>query len=126
LAGRESETLLTASKSDALTAVVGLFKQHGISQMPVVDAAGNLAGIVREIDLLKHLLESDHAHTKDETIAEMVDPNVTVIRPSTPLETLMSIFSNERVVVVSSGGQIQGILTQIDILDFLASRLSPN
>ncbi|MCA9985100.1 MAG: CBS domain-containing protein [Anaerolineales bacterium] len=53
----------------------------------------------------------------------MVDRNVTVVRPSTPLETLMSIFSNERFVVVSSGEQIQGILTQIDILDFLASQL---
>ncbi|MCA9984965.1 MAG: cystathionine beta-synthase [Anaerolineales bacterium] len=123
LADRDPAQVLTARKDDALTAVVAMFKKNGISQMPVVDEDGSLVGMVREIDLLKHLLEADHAHTRDETIADMVDRNVTVVRPSTPLETLMSIFSNERFVVVSSGEQIQGILTQIDILDFLASQL---
>ena len=123
LADRDPAHILTARKDEALTAVVAMFKQHGISQMPVVDEQGALVGIVREIDLLKHMLEADHPHTRDETIAAMVDPNVTVVRPSTPLETLMSIFSNERFVVVASGEQIQGILTQIDILDFLASQI---
>ena len=125
LADRDVSELLTASKSDSLMSVITMFKEHGISQMPVVDEHGELAGIVREIDLLKHMLAGDHTHTADETIESMIDPNVTVIRPSTPLETLMSIFSSERVVVVSSGGKIQGILTQIDILDFLATNLAP-
>ncbi|MDX1687875.1 MAG: cystathionine beta-synthase [Candidatus Promineifilaceae bacterium] len=115
--------LITARPDDRLTDVVARLKGHGISQLPVVDDDGRLVGIVREIDLLKHMLTADHTHDRDETIEPMIDRNVAVVQANTPLETLMGIFGNRRAVVVTSGDQVHGILTQIDILDFLASRI---
>ena len=53
----------------------------------------------------------------------MIDPDVTLLRGDTALEILMSIFADQHVVVVQDGGQVTGILTQIDLLDFLAARL---
>ena len=121
---KSEDTLITAHASDRLTDVVGLLKKHGVSQLPVVDDEGHLIGLVREIDLLKHMLTAGHEHDRDETIEEMIDRSVPIVQPNTPLETLMGIFSNRRAVVVTTNGnKLYGILTQIDLLDFLAAQV---
>ncbi|HZD11249.1 MAG TPA: cystathionine beta-synthase [Candidatus Binatia bacterium] len=121
---KSEDTLITARASDRLTDVVGLLKKHGVSQLPVVDDEGQLLGLVREIDLLKHMLTAGHKHERDETIEGMIDRSVPVVQPNTPLETLMGIFSERRAVVITTNGnKVYGILTQIDLLDFLAARV---
>ncbi|MDX1664777.1 MAG: cystathionine beta-synthase [Candidatus Promineifilaceae bacterium] len=122
-AAKGDGTLILARPTDRLRDVVASLKQHGVSQLPVVDGDGRLVGIVREIDLLKHMLTADHRHEPDETIAEMVDRTVAVVQPNTPLESLMGIFSSQRSVVIAHGDDVVGILTHIDILDFLSSQL---
>ncbi len=82
-----------------------------------------MRGIVTEIDLLNHMLTASHVHQPDETIESVIDPNVPVVRPDTPLETLMSIFSDHSAAVIAAGDEVQGILTKIDILDFLSSQV---
>jgi cystathionine beta-synthase len=47
--------VITSDVSDALGAAVDRFKQHGISQMPVLDG-GKLAGIITEYDVLHQLV----------------------------------------------------------------------
>lgn len=122
---KSEDSVITARASDRLTDVVSLLKKYGVSQLPVVDDEGRLLGLVREIDLLKHMLTSDHEHDGDETIEDMIDRSVPVVQPNTPLETLMSIFSDRRAVVVTAGeDKVHGILTQIDLLDFLAAQVS--
>ncbi|MCZ7667030.1 MAG: CBS domain-containing protein [Chloroflexi bacterium] len=69
------------------------------------------------------MLLTDHVHQADETIGSIIDPNVPVVRPTTPLETLMGIFSSKNAVVIATGEQVQGILTKIDILDFLTRQM---
>ncbi|MEW5988752.1 MAG: cystathionine beta-synthase [Chloroflexota bacterium] len=115
--------LITARNTDLMREVIGLFKQHNISQVPVVNDNGRLLGIVTEVDLLNHLLTAGHKHDPHETIEAIIDPNVAVVRPSTPLETLIGIFANKNVVVIASGDELQGILTKIDILDFLSTQV---
>jgi cystathionine beta-synthase len=116
--------LIFARPHHRLADVVRLLKEHNISQMPVLDDNDHLLGMVSEIDLLDHLLQLDHQHQSDETIEPLIDPNVVVIRPNTPLETLMGVFSNNSVALIATGDEIQGILTKIDILDFLSSKVA--
>lgn len=121
---KTDDTVITAHAGDRLTDVVGLLKKHGVSQLPVVDDEGRLLGMVREIDLLKHMLTAGHEHDRDETIESMIDRSVPVVQPNTPLETLMGIFSERRAVVVTTNGdKVYGILTQIDLLDFLSAQV---
>ncbi|MEM7334476.1 MAG: cystathionine beta-synthase [Chloroflexota bacterium] len=121
--GKDATDILTARTTDNMKDVIGVLKENNISQLPVVDKNDLLVGIVTEIDLLNHMLLTDHVHEPDETIESIVDPNVPVVRPNTPLETLMAIFSNRNVVVIATDGKIQGILTKIDILDFVSSQI---
>ncbi|HIP69806.1 MAG TPA: CBS domain-containing protein, partial [Anaerolineae bacterium] len=59
-----------------------------------------------------------------ETIAAIVESNVPVVRPNTPLETLMGIFSQHNAVIIATpDDKVEGILTKIDILDFLSTQV---
>jgi cystathionine beta-synthase len=113
--------LITARPSDRLTDVVSLMKQHGISQLPVIADDDQLVGLVREIDLLKHMLSS--RREQEATIEGVIDRNVAVVQPGTPLETLIGMFATRHAVVIASADRVQGILTQIDLLDFLAAQV---
>jgi cystathionine beta-synthase len=107
-----------------MTDVIQIFKEYNISQVPVIDANGHLCGIVTEVDLLNHMISLDHTHTADETIESVIMPNVPIIRPNTPLETLMGIFSdNSFALIATSEDNIQGILTKIDLLDYLSTQV---
>jgi predicted transcriptional regulator len=70
------------------------------------------------------MISLDHPHTADETIESVIMPNVPVVRPNTPLETLMGIFgSNSFALIATSDNDVQGILTKIDLLDFLSTQV---
>lgn len=119
-AAKSDTGLLLAKPSDLMNDVVALFKAYNISQVPVVDENGHLRGMVTEVSLLDHMLNLDHEHKADETIESIIDPDVTVVQPNTPLNILMNIFSESSVVIIQENSHVQGILTKIDILDFLS------
>lgn len=113
----------TARAADRLRDVVTLMKEHNVSQLPVVDDDDRLRGLVSEIDLLNHMLLADHIHDADETIEAMINSDVPVVGPNARLETLMSLISDRPAVVIVNGDRVEGILTKIDILDYLSSQI---
>ena len=122
LATKSSQALITASVSDRMSDVIALMKAHDISQVPALDPQGNLAGLVTEVDLLKHMLEAGHDHSPDETIAPIVQPAEAVFPAQTPLQEVLPAVVDGYVILVSEAGRPVGILTKIDVLDFIAQR----
>jgi cystathionine beta-synthase len=122
LAAKNTAALHLAHRTDRMADVIAQMKQFDISQLPVVADDGALLGMVTEIDLLNHLLTSDHRHEPDETIEAALQSDVPTISPEMPLETLMSIFVTGHVVVVTEKDKPVGILTKIDLLDYLSAR----
>ncbi|MEK7325152.1 MAG: CBS domain-containing protein, partial [Chloroflexota bacterium] len=122
LAAKASPAIHVAQRSDRMTDVIGWMKKYDISQLPVVDDKGSLAGVVTEIDLLNHLITSDHKHEPGETIETVTRPEVATISPDTPLEALMSIFVTGQVAVVIAEKKPVGIVTKIDLLDYLSTQ----
>lgn len=116
-------TLIKAQPHDKQRDVIAVLKEHDISQVPVVDENGHLQGIVTELDLLNHVLLGDHDHSPNETIEPLIRRNVPLVRPNLPLEALMAIFSDNDVVLLATEQNVEGILTKIDMLDFLSSRM---
>ena len=115
--------LVTSQPDNLLTEVVALFKAHDISQVPVVGTDSRLEGMVNEVTLLDHLLDTDHQHTPDETIRPLIDRSVPVISPGAPLQTLMDIFADNSVALIVDGNKLRGILTKIDLLDYLSAQV---
>ena len=121
---KDSGLIYTARTTDLLLDVVTLMKDHNISQLPVINAGDRLVGLVSEIDLLNHMLLADHVHKANETIEGMINTDVPVVSPNTRLETLMSLIKDRAaVVIVNNNDQVKGILTKIDILDYLSSQI---
>lgn len=117
--------LITVSPTDRMIDVIELMKQHDISQVPVMQGSA-LLGVVREIDLLGHLLV-DHDHHPEESVGEIIHTGVSVAPKTASLETLLAIFAggSDSVMIVEQGvGELStvcGILTKIDVLDYVSN-----
>jgi cystathionine beta-synthase len=103
-----------------MTDVIAQMKLHDISQMPVLYPDGSLGGVVTEVDLLKHMLGNDHKHSSDETIREIVHPAQAVFPVDTPVENVLPSILEDQVALVTDEEQPVGILTKIDVLDYIA------
>jgi len=120
---KSDTSVITAGPEDLMADVVALFKAHSISQVPVVGEDQRLEGMVTEVSLLDHLLSSDHRHQPGETIRSLINPDVPVVSPGAPLQMLMDIFADHGVALVVEGPHLRGILTKIDLLDFLSAQV---
>jgi len=120
LAAKQLQGLITTRSTDRMTDVIAQMKLHDISQMPVLYPDGQLGGLVTEVDLLKHMLENKHHHSADETIGEIVRPTEAVFPVETPVETVLPSILDGQVALVTDQEQPVGILTKIDVLDYIA------
>ena len=111
----------TAQRSDRVEAVVKAMKEHDISQMPVVDADGRCVGMIHEYDLLEFLIEGKHRLS--EVVEPLVQPLQGVVTPDTPLSRLRDIFHDDHVAVVREDERVTGIVTKIDLIEYLGRRL---
>ena len=109
----------TAKSSDTIQEVVHLLKKYGISQAPVVDD-GRLKGLVHESDLLKALISG---RTKDSKIADMVESDYATVTPATKVELIKNVLNDAKIALVMDRDQIVGVVSKIDLIDFLASRV---
>jgi cystathionine beta-synthase len=120
LGGRRGD-VITARKADKVEVVVKKMKEHDISQMPVVDAEGRCIGMIHEYDLLNFLIEGKHRLS--EVVEPLVQPVQGMVGPDTPVGRLRDIFNDDNVAVVKEGERVTGIVTKIDLIEFLGQKL---
>jgi cystathionine beta-synthase len=120
LAGRFGK-VITARKGEKVESVVKRMKDSDISQMPVVDPEGRAIGMIHEYDLLNFLIEGKH-HLSEQVEAVMAPIQGTVTL-ETPVSKLRDIFNDDNVAVVKDAEQVVGIVTKIDLIDFLGQRI---
>jgi cystathionine beta-synthase len=112
--------VISLDLNDRLGRATELFKQHGISQLPVLDQ-GKLAGILTESDLL-HALVSGRV-TADTIVAEVMVRKVSTVAMHASSSELPAIFERGEVALVVDGErQVLALLTKMDLIEMLASR----
>jgi cystathionine beta-synthase len=115
-------TLVTAASADTVADSVMAMKEHGVSQLPVIDE-GRLVGIVTESDLLAKLV--DGRASLASAVAEVMFRNVRTIRVREDASKLLEIFGEGLVgLVVDDTDRLLGIITKMDLVDLLTSRPS--
>ncbi|MDQ4076093.1 MAG: cystathionine beta-synthase [Chloroflexota bacterium] len=116
--------LILAHPEDAKLEIIQRMKENNVSQLPVVDEGGRYLGVVTERDLLNHLLSAEHEHARTETIEDVINRDIPLVGPNSALDALADAFSEAGVVVVVDGdSQVEGIITKIDLIDYLSNRL---
>jgi cystathionine beta-synthase len=124
------QELVMARCTDPVNDVIGRMKAADVSQVPVLGERDQLLGLVTEVSLLDYLLQQPGSEASKVAIedAGVIDPNVYTLTPETPIEAVMSVFSTNPVALVtdraasSEDRKVVGIITKIDLLDFLAGR----
>ncbi len=118
------QTLVVVSSQETLSDAVHKMKEHGISQLPVVEER-RLVGIVTESDLLARIVDKNAA--LDAKIAEVMFRNVTTVHKNDSASALMNHFNQGNVgVVVDDDQSLLGILTKMDLFDHLTHAVSQN
>jgi CBS domain-containing protein len=122
---------------------VQLMLRHKISGLPVVDADGNLLGIVTEGDFLRRAetaterrrpnwlnflvgpgrLADEYVHTHTRKIADVMTPEPYTITEDTPLEEVVQMMEKHRIkrVPVVRKKRLVGIVSRANLLHALAS-----
>lgn len=136
--------VITFTPTTAVSEIAKTFAEKHISGAPVVDEDKNLIGIVSEGDLLHRVelgterqrswwlelftgdtqRELEFAKAHGRTAADIMVSEVVSARPETPLHelaTLMEQRNVKRVPIVSSGGQLVGIVTRSNLVQALAA-----
>ncbi len=118
LAAKLNSKVLTAQSNSKVREVIDLLKTHGISQIPVLEGP-RMVGIVNEIDLLRHLVQG--LGTLDSTIHDLIESDYATVTSSTKVELLQSVLSDANLAIVMEKDNIMGVITKIDLIDFLAT-----
>lgn len=110
--------LACADDTQTVAQVVDTMRAKGISQLPVT-SGGVLVGIVSEADLMEFLGSgAGHAHA---LISKCMNRQVAVVGLQTPVSTLQEMLrQSNAAVVVDDHRRPLGIMTRIDLLDYLA------
>src|SRR6266568_6243634 len=119
--GKRRGAVITARRTEKVEAVVKRLRDNDVSQLPVVDDSGRAIGMINEYDLLNFLVEGKHRLS--EAVDPLVQPLQGVVGPDTPVGRLREIFNDDNVAVVKEGEKVTGILTKIDLIEFLGARL---
>src|SRR5687768_3804331 len=122
LKAKPDKALHLATLGDSIRKVVTVMHQNGISQVPVVGSGGELVGMLEEVDLLNHMLEK-HDHSHEESIDSLVQNAGAVFPPDTSIEETMPSLTAGYALVVVENSKPMGILTKIDVLDYVAGKI---
>jgi len=108
--------LVAAESADTVADAILAMKEHGISQLPVLDE-GRLVGIVTESDLLSKLVEG---YELASAVAEVMFRKVHTVHVNDDAKVLTELFTKDFVgLVVDDQKRLVGILTKMDLVDHL-------
>ncbi|MDP9330863.1 MAG: cystathionine beta-synthase [Actinomycetota bacterium] len=116
--------LITVDAHAKVRQAVDILQEHGISQAPVVrenstDVA-QFVGSIRDRQLLDRIFRDPDALQAD--VAEVMAAPISLIEWDDPIESAFSELEHGPAVLVAKAGQVLGVLTRSDLLDFLAHR----
>jgi cystathionine beta-synthase len=120
IARRHKEhAVATVSADETVLAAHQRMKLYDVSQLPVLKD-GRIVGIVDEEDILMEVIDNP-AHFR-EPVTEAMESHLVTVPPSASVEQLMEIFKRGLVAIVVDGNEFLGLITRIDLLNWLRRR----
>ena len=105
--------------NDLLITAWQRMKLYDVSQLPVMDG-DRIVGIVDESDVLLHVY-GDEARFRDPVSTAMVS-KLDKVDVRAPIESLLPVFDRGHVAIVMDDEKFLGLITRIDLLNFLRRR----
>jgi cystathionine beta-synthase len=105
---------------DLLMTAYQRMKLYEISQLPVMDG-DTIVGILDESDVLLHVY-GDEDRFRDPVSTAMVS-KLDILDVKSPVESLLPVFDRGHVAIVVDGPRFLGLITRIDLLNWLRRRV---
>lgn len=120
LAAKKDPEVYTAHRGQPVCQVVALMKARRVSQLPLLDQEdGKPVGMVHEMDLMEAMLGGKLRPT--DPVDGAAKPLEGIVSPQAPLAEAQRVLGQGLVAVVLHGEKVGGVLTRMDLLDFLSS-----
>jgi CBS domain-containing protein len=115
--------VITVTDTTPLKDVARMFVEMKITGAPVVNAEGDLVGVISETDIIRKT--NNIGAWSPSTAGQIMTKPAVTVAPDETLQRVCEMMYNRRIhrVVVAEGTKIMGILTTMDILRAIATNL---
>ncbi len=117
------EPVFMAKQTEKVSEIIERMREKNISQLPVVDHAGWIKGLISEGSLLSAIYEG--RTQPQQSIEDLVDPSVEFVTLEDPIEKVSHLVTAGKTPLVSDpnkAGNLLSIITKIDLLTYLGHR----
>ncbi len=116
----QSNDLIVMRPNETLSTVYQRMKLYDVSQLPIMDG-DEIVGIIDESDVMMYVYD-DNLKFEDEVSMAMTT-NLEFMPVTSPLAKLLPIFDQGRIAIVKDdNGKFLGLITRIDLLNYLRRR----
>jgi cystathionine beta-synthase len=112
--------VIAVGPEESVLAAYQRMKLYSISQVPVMDGE-RVVGLVSEEDILMEVLDNP-SHFR-EPVREAMETRLVTVRPDDSIDTLVKIFDRGLVALVQDEREFHGLITRIDLLNWLRRKL---
>jgi CBS domain-containing protein len=138
-----SRPVFSIMPTDSVTSAIRIMLQNQISGLPVIDANGQLQGMVTEGDFVRRSetgtqrqrprwlafllgpgrLADEYTRTHGRKVSDVMSPAPVTVTEDTPLEEVVAVMEERRIkrVPVMKGDKVVGIISRANLLYALAS-----
>ena len=120
LAAKGPGGVITMSASDKISDAIVKMKAHGISRVPVT-RDNKVIGVVAELNVLRYLAEA--GHSAEDSVEHLVEAEFATVTPATRIALVSELFGQGGILIVLDNDKILGVVTKIDLIDYLAKRI---
>jgi cystathionine beta-synthase len=112
----EERAVATLSADETVLAAYHRMKLYDVSQLPVMKD-GRIVGIVDEEDILLEVVDNPGHFA--EPVTEAMERHLVTVPPDASIGQLVEIFKRGLVAIVVDGERFLGLITRIDLLNWL-------
>jgi cystathionine beta-synthase len=117
IARRHTErAAITVNATETVMAAYRRMKLYDVSQVPVMQD-GRIVGIVDEEDILLEVIANPEHF--NEPVTRAMTSHLVTVPADAPVAQLLEIFKRGLVAIVMHGNEFQGLITRIDLLNWL-------
>lgn len=111
-----SNDTVTVGPDEPLANAYSRMKLYDVSQLPVIKS-GNIVGFIDESDVL--LAVGEDSKRFEHPVSTAMVTELASVDVNDSVDELMPIFQNDYVAIVKDGDQFLGLITRVDLLNYL-------
>ena len=117
----EQGSVVAVAPDEPLLVAYGRLRMYDVSQLPVLDQ-GRIVGILDESDLLLAATRDPGAF--QQPVRAFMTSKLSTLQFSVSIEALLPVFDQGMVAIVLDGEKFLGLITRIDLLNYLRRKVS--